>query len=443
MNVRYRIVFFKFCLFLVFVFSSVCNEEDEIEITLISPIVSEGVRTDKVALEGLINDLSVEELKVVVNDQPIQFVQVKKGYFQGTLNLDERENHVVLYGATFERKYFRFEARIINYSRKVKTLEQRIAPKLSLNHLNPEEFKVLSPAQYETMTVQLTDNGEKILQLGYVLDNGAPVYLDPDLKKPVALRLPNPSGKSSTLEVFAMDGDKNKVIQKYHFRLEQLECSVRIGPRYGIFERTPVSMKVRVKGGKAPLEYFYRLRSAAGGFIEKQSSRKTENISLRGKFDSAVRLKGEVLVRDSQGIDAICRARDTLSFYPQEHPRLFQLSKRTKLESTKQSLLFSIEPPVMGGEMTILLKWNDPFHGVSGQEWKVLGRHKLQSNGYQRFWKFDLDKRVPVGNYLMKLSMVLGNDQLTFTETMPVEVTRAQDDTRDLLQEILAGEETD
>ena len=105
-----------------------------------------------------------------------------------------------------------------------------------------------------------------------------------------------------------------------------------------------------------------------------------------------------------------------------------------------QRLAFSIQPPIRKGEITVLLKKNDEINGSVGQQWKVLGRQELKSSKYKRYWTFQLRKRVPVGQYMMKLSMALGEGQLEFSETMPIAVTRSTDDTADLLQEILKGE---
>ena len=50
-------------------------------------------------------------------------------------------------------------------------------------------------------------------------------------------------------------------------------------------------------------------------------------------------------------------------------------------------------------------------------------------------------KSVSSGKYLMKLSLVLGADLVSFSEATEIEVTRSEDDTVDLLQEILRDED--
>ena len=75
-----------------------------------------------------------------------------------------------------------------------------------------------------------------------------------------------------------------------------------------------------------------------------------------------------------------------------------------------------------------------------GKDWKVLGREKFRSSDLKRFWRVKLRRRVPPGKYQMKLSTVSGSSAIAFTEKIVVEVIKSQDDTEDLLQEILRGE---
>ena len=51
----------------------------------------------------------------------------------------------------------------------------------------------------------------------------------------------------------------------------------------------------------------------------------------------------------------------------------------------RQDLHFSIEPPVRGGEITILLKAQDSERRYVGDDWKVLGRKNFEANSLQQF----------------------------------------------------------
>ena len=70
-----------------------------------------------------------------------------------------------------------------------------------------------------------------------------------------------------------------------------------------------------------------------------------------------------------------------------------------------------------------------------------MGRKNFEANSLQQFWKVLLRRRVPVGKYQMKLSVVSDLSDIIFTEKVKVEVTKSKDDSEDLLQEILRGEQ--
>ena len=68
--------------------------------------------------------------------------------------------------------------------------------------------------------------------------------------------------QSSTLIVYAIDGDGNKTQKRYHFRIENLRCNLSISPPYGIFENNSVIFKSTINGGKGniqKLSLVYRL----------------------------------------------------------------------------------------------------------------------------------------------------------------------------------------
>ncbi|MCJ8346513.1 hypothetical protein MJH12_13295, partial [bacterium] len=137
-----RLICFYLCLFLSF-FVCICS--NNLEMTLISPEIGTHVSQDSIVLEGLVSDLNIEEVKVLINSQKVQFVKVKSGYFHREILFDQRVNHLVLYGANKKREYFRKEFVFINRSRRKKTKEELIKPEFFLNSLKPDQFKTLSP----------------------------------------------------------------------------------------------------------------------------------------------------------------------------------------------------------------------------------------------------------------------------------------------------------
>ena len=333
----------------------------DIEVTLISPELGQEVDSADVELEGLVNDLSVKEVKVLVNSQEVQFVPVNKGYFQRKLNFDQRENRLTIYGANFDRKYFRYEFTYINSSKAKKTLEQKVPPILKLNHLQEGKFKILSPREYETLEMTAHDNSDDIVQLGYVLNDGAPVYLK-YVRRPINLNLERDrSRKSSYLHLFAIDGDGNKTVKNFHFRVEHMECSLKIMPEYGIYADTPLIFKARVQGGSGKVKKQYIAISSDGMRDEKKASGSRTKLSL--KHHKIYRtFMGRLELTDSNGVEARCDAKEKVHFYPAEHPAHFEISNKSKFESMSQRLAFSIQPPIRKGEITVLLKKN----GVSG-----------------------------------------------------------------------------
>jgi hypothetical protein len=207
-----------------------------------------------------------------------------------------------------------------------------------------------------------------------------------------------------------------------------------------MFENTDIILRTDIQGGTGDIKREFKLFNRRGFEIATQTSE--QNISTFRLPDQIYyeELRGELRIEDSNGIEARCQGKNTVHFYPKNHPRLFRIEK-SKFESLKQSLHFSIEPPIKTGTLSILLKNNDPLSGTTGQEWRTLEYIELKSEQYRKFWDINIKKRVPVGEYLMKLSMAFGNDeQMNFTESMPVTVTRSTDDTRDLLYEILRDE---
>ena len=123
--------------------------KSNIEVTLISPDVSVGVETGEVDLEGLVNDLSVREVKLLINAQDVQFVPVIKGYFNKKY-ICWKDLIVLRYTAQIQfREAFRYEFNIINNSQREKSLDERIPPEIQLNYLQEDIFKVISPNEFE------------------------------------------------------------------------------------------------------------------------------------------------------------------------------------------------------------------------------------------------------------------------------------------------------
>ena len=412
---------------------------DEIQVTLISPEPGVEVRSDEVLLEGLISDLSVTEVKVLVNEKEVEFLEVKNGYFSGKVTFDLRTNRLTLYGASANRRYFRQEFEFVNGQKRERSLEERVPPKIQLIGLEKDTFKILSPRQYSELSLVFEDNRASVIQCGYVLNDQKPVYLDWK-KKPLLLKLPlDQNRRSYLLHVFAIDGDGNKTTSNYHFRVEPLKCTLSIGPPMGLYESTPVQLRSVVKGGLGKIKRHYELKGQKGRSKKKSSLRSRETISLNG-YDLPGVFRGLLRVVDSNGIDATCESKQEVQYYSSRHPRLLTVPTPVHFESIHQEFGFSVVPPVLGGEVTILLKHQDPQSGFTGKIWKTLGRQALESKGFKRDWKVVFKRRVPPGDYLMKLSFVLHGTGPDFTETIPVVVTRASDDTVDLLEEILRDE---
>ena len=424
-----------FCAYLLLTFSFA----SEVEVTLISPEPGEAVKHREVQLEGLVNDYSVSEIKVLLNDQEVRFLPVRNGFFSGTLHFDQRRNRLTLYGATADRRYFRREFQFINQLEREKSLEERVPPEIFLSGFTQDRFQILSPRQYSELSVRVQDNNDSIVQSGYVLNDQEPVYLKWN-KGLIPLNLEKQYGKSSyNLHIFAIDGDGNKTTANFHFRVEPLECELSIGPGIGLYETVPVEFHAKVKGGLGDLKMHYELSDGKGRRKEKSSARVTERIYLKD-FDLPGVFRGSLRVVDSNGIDVVCQSKEEVLFYSSRHPRKLKVAAPIHFESIQQNLQFEVIPPNKGGELTLLLKEHDPQSGFTGQVWKTLGRKSLRSKAYQKDWKVRFERRVPPGDYLMKLSFAIQGKGLDFTETIPVVVTRSKDDTVDLLEEILRDE---
>jgi hypothetical protein len=410
-----------------------------IEITLISPTLGEEVEIDTVVLEGLVSDLSVTEIKVLVNSQPLQFVPVRKGYFEGKLFLDQRVNRVTLYGANASREYFRQEYEILNKLKRKKSISERIAPRISLNHLEVNQFKILSPVQFAKLNLNLWDNKDEVVQVGYTWNDSDPVYLRWK-GSPIDLNLkPYASLQSYFLHIFAIDGDGNQSRANFHFRVEKLECELSVSPLLGLFESTPVHLEARISGGKGVVKKIFSIKSRQGVSYSKESttaqvSFQIPEIEMQEKFTTSLHLV------DENSIHATCSASNEVHLFSERMPRIVEFSNISKLESVRQILNFRITPPVRRGRVKLFLKSHDPITGFSQRDWKTLGLHRLQSPQYRREWTLELRKRVRPGNYLLKMSLELSGNKIQFTEMIPVTVVRSANDDVDLLQEILRDE---
>lgn len=414
--------------------------EKEIKVTLIAPEPDAGVASEEMLVEGLVDDLSVSEIKLLINSQQVQFVPVNKGYFSRSVNFSERDNLLTIYGANSNRKIFRFEFKITNHSKREKTLEEKIAPSIKVTSLIENEFNILSPQDFQNLKVEAWDNKNDIVQLAYIIDNQAPTYLS-RTKRFVDLNIQSDltNQSSSTLIVFAIDGDGNKTLKRYHFRLENLRCTLSAAPLYGIFEDTPVNFEALIQGGQGKIEKYFQLLDERGSQINHRTMNSVSSISLSDQKQRA-NYQASLTIKDENGIKASCNAPQILQFYPKNFPLNFQILPDTKLQSVRQNLFLSIEPPILQGEVNVLLKAHDSENGYLTENWKVLGREVLKSKNLRRFWKVKLNRRVPPGSYLMKLSIATDSSDLIFTDKSRIEVSRSTDDTQDLLQEILRGE---
>lgn len=415
------------------------TEKSEIVITLITPDVSAGVEIGEVDLEGLVNDLSVKEVKLLINAQEVQFVPVNKGYFSKKVYLSQRYNDVTVYGSNLRRQNFRYEYKIVNHSKREKSADELLPPKIELNYLQEDLFKVLSPSEFDNLQIEISDNKDEVVQLAYIINDEPPVYL-PRKKRFVRLDIERSRAfRSIKLLVYAIDGDGNKVSKKYHFRMEDLACRLNVSPEYGIYSETPVLFNSTVKGGVGEIKKIYTLVDKSGKPVVHETLSSMATVYLDGrkiKDDYKASLK----IIDQNGIEATCSSQTILKFYPKNHLKSFGILPQTSLKSTRQKLYFSIEPPVRKGEIAILLKEQDSSKSYLGEDWKMLGRKVFESKNLQRFWEVELRRRVPVGKYQMKLSVVSDSSEITFTEKILVEVTKSKDDKEDLLQEILRGE---
>lgn len=415
--------------------------QNKIEVTLISPEVQVGINVDEVLIEGLVNDLSIDEIKILINSQEVQFVPVIKGYFKRMANFSERNNLLTIYGSNSEKDLFRFEFKVTNHSKRQKTIEETIAPIIEVSHLSENNFTVLSPIDFQNLTIKASDNNNDIVQLAYILDDSSPVYLS-SKNKMTKLSLDNNliDRQSSTLIVYAIDGDANKTRKQYHFRIENLRCELSISPPYGIFEDDSITFKSTIKGGTGKIQKLFILDGTDGSQITHKTEHAASTISL-AKQTTKADYQGTLQIKDENGIMAKCSSPQKIHFYPRSHPVKFQVVTGTVLQSVRQSLHISIEPPMANGEVNVLLKSEDIQSSSVSDNWKVLGRKKLSSKDRRRFWTINLTKNVPPGYYLMKLSLSTDSSDIIFSDKKRVKVIRSVDDTQDLLQEILRGEE--
>lgn len=414
------------------------HSADIVTVTLISPEPGGRLEQPEVILEGLVSDYSVKEVKILLNQQEVRFIPVTNGFFTTDLFLDERVNRLTIYGATPDRKYFRQEFSFINMLERERTVEERVPPSIIISGLKEDEFKIISPADFSKLKVLIQDNADSVVQCGYVLNDSPPVYLKWN-KGEIALDLLLDATVSHNLHVFAIDGDGNKTTANYHFRVEPLDCSLAIEPSIGLFETVPITLQARVNGGMKPLKYHYQLIDGTGRKIEKHSTQISEKVSLDG-LKTAGKFKGYLRVVDSRGIDTQCESSEVAHFFSAREPTKLKVMTPIRFQSIEQELRLELIPPTRGGEVVVLLKEYDPQSGFTGQVWKALGRKKLESRGFKKDWQIRFSRRVPPGNYMMKISFAVQGESLIFTDTIPINVARSKDDTVDLLEEILRDE---
>lgn len=413
-----------------------CTES--IDVTLISPEPGETVGQTEVTLEGLISDYSVKEVKILLNQQEVRFVPVQNGFFTANLLLDARLNRLTVYGATPDRKYFRQEFQFINALEREKTIEERVPPSIFVSGLLENQFKILSPADYSKLGVTIQDNGDSIVQCGYVLNDSPPVYFK-WTKGEIPMQLPLEETVSYNLHVFAIDTDGNKTTANYHFRVEPLDCVLSLSPSFGLFETVPVRVEAQVEGGMKPLKYYFQVMDGAGRKIEKQSDQSSATISMED-FKKPGKFRAYLKVVDARGIDVKCESREEANYFSAQEPTKLKVMTPIRFQSIQQDLNFELIPPTHGGEVVVLLKEYDPQSGFTGQVWKALGRKTLKSKSLQKDWSIRFSRRVPPGDYMMKISFAVSGNNLSFTDTIPINVARSEDDTVDLLQEILRDE---
>lgn len=437
-NVKTLLKFYLFCSIYIFILPA---NEQTIDITLISPELGQTITQSNVILDGLISDSSVEEVKISINSQEVLFLPVVNGYFRTEAFFDQHINKITVFGANPKRQYFREEYEFINISQREKSPEELIPPTITLNHLSENKFTILSPVQYQNLSLQAWDNKGKITQAGYIIDSQKPVYLQLDDFGNAKLNLAWPPVKQTMLlHAFAVDEDLNRSGANYHFRVEFMECQLNLEPEYGMFKNTDIILRANIKGGQGTIKREFRLLNQRGfeiALINNEQNHATFRLDEQPYYEE---ISGELRITDKNNIEAHCQGQNTVHFYPNNHPRLFKIES-FKFESLKQKLNFSIEPPIKTGTLSILLKKNDPLSGTTGQEWRTLEYIELKEAQYRKFWPINCKKRVLEGEYLMKLSMALGHDeQMTFTESLPITVTKSTDDTKDLLYEILRDE---
>jgi len=410
-----------------------------IELTLISPEPGQAVEMDTVVLEGLISDLSVTEVKVLVNSQAVRFISVEKGYFEGKLFLDQRVNRVTFYGANARREYFRTEFEFINQLKRKKTISERIAPRISLNYLEGNRFKILSPVQFQTLKLTLWDNKNDISQVGLIWNHSNPVYLDGNQSQILLKLKPMASLKSYDLHVFAIDGDGNRSRANYHFRVERLKCELSLEPEMGLFEATPIRLEAEIYGGSGEIKKIFSLKTAKGLGASKRSTSSMMSFQV-AETSLEDRFMGHLQLLDENGIEATCTSTSTAHLFSMRMARKVLFSEVSKLESVRQVIKVAVTPPVRQARFRVFLKSHDPVSGFSQRDWKTLGNRRLKSSRYRRDWTLELRKRVRPGTYLLKMSVELSGGEVQFTELIPVTIVRSLDDDQDLLEEILRDE---
>ncbi len=413
-------------------------EENDIQVTLIFPETVVHLPQQESTFEGLVSDLSVKQIRLLVNDQPLRFVDVNRGFFEDRVVLDRRENRIEISGANQGRKYFQTVFAIENTALPERSAEEKIPPMVEVAGLDEQTVNILSPVKANALPVKIWDN-RGLAQASWYLDGMKPTYFEAP-KGLYVLKIPPFSGQSTRLYVEALDKDGNRTSKSWHIRVEHLNCELKMAPKVGIFNRTPAMVSARVDGGVPPLSREYRLLDKTGQVYASRVSSE-DTVILNPVTDTLMAtLQAELTVTDANGIEALCRAPGLSEWFSASHPEQFEILE-ARLDSQEQKFRFRIVPPIREGVITVMLKKDDPVSGVTGQAWKVLGDVELKSTEFRTIWEESISRRVPTGDYLMKLGYVLGTrSQMRFTGTTDTSVSQSELNERDLLQDILREE---
>jgi hypothetical protein len=322
-----------------------------------------------------------------------------------------------------------------------KTPEQKIAPFLEVSGLVPNKFQILSTLQYLNLELLALDNYGEIVQVGYVFNAEKPVYLKLNESSRARLDLPkNFNRLSQSLHIFALDNDGNRSSLNFHFRVDQLDCELLFAPKMAIFGRTPIQVSAKISGGSPPIQRKFSVRASGDLEIVSQESASDDVLFVPSVDFGRTVFYAQLDLVDKNGIEGQCKSTDRGLLYPQNYPRQFHVLS-ARLETIRQNFSFQMEPPIEEGQVSVLLKKNDPLRGMTQEEWKVLGSISLSSSSPKTHWESSLTQRVPEGPYLMKLSFASASQsQMSFTQTTQVLVTRSIHDSVDLLQGILREE---